>query len=212
MSIVWPCPVSVERYAADVGAVIVPRPSCLSCSKPMVFWSGYRRSVRVGGVFVRLWIRRVRCRTCRVSHGLIPSFLFRGRQDPVGVIGDAVAGIVDGVSVGAVSRRVGLPFTTVRGWWRRFRERAPVWWSGFAALAVELGGLVPARWPPGPAGAVAAIGWAHQAALARRAGLTPPLWGFASVVCGGMLIGTTTTPPWRVFGIRRFIPPSPFPG
>ena len=99
---------------------------------------------------------------------------------------------------------------TVRGWWRRFRAR--VLWSAFAAVTVELGGLVPARWPSGPAGAVAAIGWAHQAALERQAGLTPPGWEFASVVSGGTLIGTATTPPWRVFGIRRFIPPSPSAG
>jgi hypothetical protein len=179
----------------------------------MVFWSGYRRSVRVEGRFWRVWICRARCQACRVSHGLIPSCLLTGRQDPVEVIGGAIAGISSGVSIGAVSRRLGVPFTTVRGWWRRFRTRASVWWSGFAALTVELGGQVPVRWPSGsPAAAVAAMGWAHQAALERQAVLTPPLWGFVSAVCGGALIGTTTNPPWRVFGNRCFIPPSPLAG
>jgi hypothetical protein len=32
------------------------------------------------------------------------------------------------------------------------------------------------------------------------------------VVCGGQLVTTNTDPPWRVFGNRRFIPPSPFIG
>ena len=35
-----------------------------------------------------------------VSHGLIPSFLLKGRQDPAGVIGDAIAEIAGGVSIG----------------------------------------------------------------------------------------------------------------
>lgn len=213
MAIVWPCPVSVEVYAAGGGRVDVPRPSCPSCSVPMVFWSGYRRSVRVDGRWLRVWIVRARCRGCRVSHGLIPSFLLRGCQDPVEVIGEAVTEIAGGVSIGVVSRRLGLAFTTVRGWWRRFRGRAGMWWSGFAALTVELGGAVPSRWPTGPpAAAVAAIGWAHRAALDRHPVSTPQRWGFVSVVCGGTLIGTTTNPPWRVFGNRRFIPPSPTTG
>ena len=178
----------------------------------MMFWSGYQRSVRADGRFVRVWVRRGRCVGCRVTHGLIPSFLLAGRQDLVGVIGDAVGVIAGGCSIGATAHRIGVPFTTVRGWWRRFRVRSPWWWSAFSALTVELGGVVPVRWPTGPVGAVAAIGWAHRAALVRQPGLTPPRWEFASTVSGGMLIGTTTTSPWRVFGARRFMPPSPSAG
>jgi Domain of unknown function (DUF6431) len=213
MAIVWPCPLSVEVYAAGGRSVSVPRQSCPSCGLVMQFWSGYRRSVRVGDRWWRVWICRARCRGCRVSHGLVPSFLLSGRQDPAGVIGEAIVGIAGGVSIGAMSRRTGVAFATVRGWWRRFRALASRWWSGFAALTVELGGVVPVRWPPGPpAAAVAAIGWAHQAALDRHPVSTLAMWGFVSVVCGGALIGTNTNPPWRVFGKRRFIPPSPMTG
>ncbi len=87
MAIVWPCPVSVEVYAADGRAVSVPRQVCPSCAVPMVFWSGYCRSVRVDDRWWRVWIVRARCRGCRVSHGLLPSFLLSGRQDQVEVIG-----------------------------------------------------------------------------------------------------------------------------
>ena len=84
---------------------------------------------------------------------------------------------------------------------------------GFAALTVDLGGTIPARWPSGlPAAAIAAMGWAHQAAMARHEMRTGLLWAFVSVVCGGALITTNTDPPWRVFGNRRFMPPSPFTG
>lgn len=132
----------------------------------------------------------------------------------VEVIGSAIGSIADGVSIGEIARRVGVPFTTAREWWRRFRARAPTWWSGFAALTVELGGQVPARWPTGPlAAAVAAIGDAYRAAVARHPARTPPVWGFVSVIVGGTLLGpVTTTSPWRVFGNRRFMPPTPDPG
>jgi hypothetical protein len=180
----------------------------------MTFWSGYERSVRVEGRCHRLWIVRVRCSPCRVSHGLLPSFLLVGRLDEVDTIGVALTEVAAGaMSIGRVALRLDVPFTTVRGWARRFTVRAPVWWSGFVSLTVEFGGMVPARWPASvPAAAVAAMGWAHAAALARHELRTGLLWSFVSVVCGGHLITTNIDPPWRVFGNRRFIPPSPFTG
>lgn len=213
MAMVWPCPVSVDAYVAAGRGVVAPRVVCPGCSVPMAFWSGYHRSVRVDGLFHRLWICRARCSGCAVSHALLPSFLLIGRQDTVGVIGEALADVSAGLSIERVAVRVDVPFTTVRGWVRRFAGRAAMWLSGFAALAVEFGGVTPARWPSTPtAGAVAAMGWAHRAAAVRQPVLTPSLWGFVSVVCGGALITTNTDPPWRVFGNRRFIPPSPAPG
>ena len=55
--------------------------------------------------------------------------------------------------------------------------------------------------------AFAAMGWAHQAAAARQSVLTASLWGFVSVVCGGVVITTNTDPPRRVFGNRRCLRP-----
>ena len=211
---VWPCSLSVEEYVAAGHDVAVPRPSCPGCSKLMMLWSGYERSVRAGGRFHRLWIVRARCSPCRVSHALIPSFLLVGRLDVVETVGRALAGVTAGiVSIGAVAGVLDVPFTTVRGWVRRFTVRAPLWWSGFAALAVEVGGTIPKSWPSAvPAAAIAAMGWAHQAASARHDARTGSLWSFVSVVCGGLLVTTNTDPPWRVFGNRRFMPPSPFLG
>jgi hypothetical protein len=211
---VWPCPLSVESYVAAGRDVAVPRLSCESCSVPMIFWSGYERSVRAEGRCHRLWIARMRCGACRVSHGLLPSFLLAGRLDEVDTIGVALTEVAAGaMSIGRVALRLDVPFTTVRGWARRFTVRAPVWWSGFVSLTVEFGGTIPRSWPSAvPAAAIAAMGWAHAAALARHDSRTGSLWSFVSVVCGGVLITTNTDPPWRVFGNRRFIPPSPFIG
>jgi len=38
MSIVWPCPLTVDAYASMGRAVQVPRPDCPSCLVPAVFW------------------------------------------------------------------------------------------------------------------------------------------------------------------------------
>lgn len=211
---VWPCSLSVEMYVAAGRDVAVPRLSCMSCSVPMVFWSGYERSVRAEGRCHRLWIARARCAACRVSHALLPNFLLVGRLDEADTIGGALAEVTAGaMSIGRAAGVLDVPFTTVRGWVRRFTVRAPVWWSGFASLTVEFGGTIPRSWPLAvPAAAIAAMGWAHAAASARHEMRTGSLWAFVSVVCGGRLVTTNIDPPWRVFGNRRFIAPSPFTG
>ena len=72
MSIVWPCSLTVDAYALLGRAVNVPRPDCPSCSSPVVFWSGYWRYVRLRCCFLKVFIRRVRCRACGVTHALPP--------------------------------------------------------------------------------------------------------------------------------------------
>ena len=214
MAIVWPCPFSVDAYVAAGRGVVVPRALCPSCRLPMGWWSGYERSVRVAGRCWRLWLARARCRACRVTHALVPSFLLVGRLDVVGAIGQAIGRVAAGRrGVRLVAAAIDVPHTTARDWVRRFRARAPMLWSGFAAVTVELGGDVAARWPAdADRAAVAAIVCAHRAAMVRHEVLTPGLWMFAGLVTGGMLIRSNTDPPWRVFGSRRFIPPIPSAG
>src|SRR6266704_6269446 len=65
MSIVWPCPLTVDAYASMGRAVQVPRPDCPSCLVPTVFWSGYWRYIRWQGQERKIFIRRVRCRGLR---------------------------------------------------------------------------------------------------------------------------------------------------
>ena len=214
MAIVWPCPFSVDAYVAAGRGVVVPRAECPSCRRPMGWWSGYERSVRAAGRCWRLWVARARCSPCGVSHALVPSFLLVGRLDVVETVGVVLETVTEGVS-GArpAAARVDVPATTARDWVRRFAGRAAVLWSGFAALTIELGGDIAPRRSAGMV--VATIGVmrsAHRTAVARHDVLTGGLWGFVSVVSGGMLIRSNTDPPWRVFGSRRFIPPIPFLG
>ena len=102
-----------------------------------------------------------------------------------------------------------MPYTTARGWVRRFRARAAELGVAFAALAVELGGA--AVTPPAGAGrfALAAIGAAFAAAAGLPGWRRLGAWRFASSVTGGRLIAANTASPWYVVGRRRFMPPIP---
>src|ERR1700733_7518917 len=135
MSMVWPCPLGVEAYASMGRAVRVPRPRCPSCLVPVVFWSGYWRHVRwQRGVERKIFIRRVRCRACGVTHALLPAFTLARRLDAADTAG---AGLGAGGAGG---------------------------WVGFSALAAELGGEVVRPVPYPRRSAVAAISAAFTAA------------------------------------------------
>jgi hypothetical protein len=208
--IVWPCPLGVDAYARAGRDVGFPRPGCPGCAGPMVFWSGYRRWVREAGRCWRIFVPRVRCGPCRVSHVLLPAFVLAWRLDAADVIGGVIAGVAGGwCGVRPAAGRAGVPRETARGWVRRFAVRAPQIGAGFAALAVELGGQPagPAERPGGSALGGIGAAFAAAAALPGWAGLGA--WRFACVVSGGKLIAANAISPWYVIGRRRFMPPVP---
>ena len=210
MAIVWPCPLSASAYVAAGRDVEFPRPDCPSCAGPLVFWSGYRRHVRAAGRCQKIFVPRLRCGRCEVSHALLPAFVLAWRLDVAEAVG-AVIGQVAGGACGVrpAAARMGVPYTTARGWVRRFRVRAPELGVMFAALAVELGGQAIA--PAEQAGrfALAAITAAFGAATGLPGWLAVGPWRFASSVSGGRLIAANTTSPWLIVGRRRFMPPVP---
>jgi transposase-like protein len=197
VGIVWPCRVGVEEYAAAGRSVAVPRPRCPACRSALIFWSGYERFVRRAGTSHRLWIRRGKCRACKVTHALLPVFLLRRRLDPAAVIGGAVARMLRGVGARPVADALGVPHTTARDWRRRHRARAPTWLARAEALIVELGGELP-RWSADVEhAAIDALITAWRRAASRATGTPPPgLWQFVSAVSGGSWLSTTTSPPW----------------
>jgi hypothetical protein len=208
MSIVLPCSMSVEAYAAAGKAVEVPRPDCPRCLVAMAFWDWYSRYVRVGREFLEIWIRRVRCSRCGVSHGLLPSFLFAGRYDPAEVIGAVIEAVASGTSgVGAAAEQAGVPLTTARDWLGRFSQRAEELAVGFAACAIELGGALATLTNKARRDAVAAIEAAFEAASGVPGWLGLGRWGFCSRVTGGRLIAPNSNPLVILLGKRRFIAP-----
>ena len=210
MAMVWPCPLTVDAYAKAGRDVRFPRPGCPACARPMVFWSGYRRDVREAGRCRKIFVPRLRCGPCRVSHALLPAFVLAWRLDAAETIGSVIAQVAGGAcGVRPAAERAGVPHTTARGWVRRFASGAARLGPGFAALAVELGG--PAIAPPAGAGpfALAAISAAFGAAAGLPGWAALGAWRFASSATGGRVITANAISPWLVVGRRRFMPPIP---
>jgi transposase-like protein len=201
----------VEQYAAAGRQVETPRPGCPGCGRVMQLWSGYARWVRVGGRTWRVWVRRARCPSCRVTHALLPSFVLARRVDVVEVIGAALERAMAGVGLRPIAAWLGVPHTTVRDWRRRFARRAGLLAAGLGALAVEVGAALPARVGDLQGVVLGALG-AVRARVARRLGRAAPgRWRLAALLTGGRLLGTTTSPPWPGGGGLGWMPPVPDP-
>ena len=115
----------------------------------VVFWSGYWRYVRRRGRCRKVFIRRVRCRACGVTHALLPwRFTLAWRLDAAEDAGAVIGQVASGAcGVRPAAARAQVPYTTARGWVRRFAALAGELAVSFSALAAELGGEV-----IGPAG------------------------------------------------------------
>lgn len=210
MSIVWPCGLSVDAYAAAGRGVDAPRPDCPDCFAPMTMWSGYERYVREAGRCAPIFLHRARCSACRVSHVLLPAFALPGRLDVADTIGALITAVVTRPSgVRPAARAAEVPHTTARGWCRRFARRAGELAVSFAAVCVELRGEVLTPSSDRVLDALVAIGAAFDAACELVGWASLGVWRFASAVSGGGLIATNTNSPYLVIGKRRFMPPVP---
>ena len=209
MSIVWPCRLAVDEYALMGRAVRVPRPDCPSCLVPAVFWSGYWRFARERGAERKIFIPRVRCPRCGATHAVLPAFALVRRLDGAECAGVVIGQVAAGVSgVRPAAAGIGVPYTTARGWVRRFAARAGELAVSFSALAVELGGEVVVRPQPDPLrSAVAAISAAFTAAAVLPGWAGLGAWRFAAAVTGGCLLAANASSPWLIIGRRRFLPP-----
>jgi hypothetical protein len=170
--------------------------ACACCGGELRPWGHARwRTLRDHGRPVRLRPRRSRCRACLVSHVLLPTLVLLRRVDLVEVIGSAlVAWYVERRTRAEVARAAGAPWDTVRGWVRRFRERAEEIRAEFAALAHRWDGELGAIEPRASAAldSLEAMGVAAAAAV-RRFGPTP-LWALVAGASAGRLLANTSSP------------------
>lgn len=207
MAMVWPCPLSVDEYAAAGRDVAVPRAACPDCGTPMTFRSGYWRMADRGRL--RFFVCRGQCRLCDRSHALLPAFCLVGRLDRVEVIGAVLARVAAGVGVRPAAAEVGVPHTTARDWRRRHRARAPALAVGVAGLVAALGGP-PLRLSADPELASVEVAGACWTVVRRRFGDgTPSLWRLWSLVTGGRALGSATNPPTTAAGGWVLMPSSP---
>jgi hypothetical protein len=137
--------------------------------------------------------RRARCRGCAGTHVLVPDMALLRRRDEVTVIGVAIEAKVAGEGHRPIARRLGVHADTVRGWLRRFAERAELIRAHFTrwtvALDPEIGAVLPAG--SGIADALEAIAVAARAWVLRFGPGDP--WRIASVLSGGVLLSNTSS-------------------
>ena len=172
--------------------------ACPSCREVLRLWGHARRRAlrcRSGDRWLRP--RRARCRGCAGTHVLLPDVCLVRRQDEVPVIGAAIAASVAGMGYRRIAGRLGVPADTVRGWLRRFVERAELLRAHFTRCAValdpELGPVLPAG--SGFADAVEVIAVAARAWVLRFGAADP--WRTASRLSGGGLLATRAPAfPW----------------
>jgi Domain of unknown function (DUF6431) len=184
---------TVEVDAGRVEAGLVAgRLGCPGCGDVLRPWGWARRRVLRGDsspVVVRP--RRARCGGCGRSHVLLPVFALVRRADLVEVIGAALAAKAMGLGAQVIAGRLGRASDTVRGWLRRFAERAERVREFFTVLLVDVGvDPVPAAAAASPfADAVAAVVGAGFAVASRwpDVGAVSP-WRLAAAVTGGALL------------------------
>ena len=207
MAIVWPCPLSVDEYAAAGRDVAVPRATCPDCRTPMTFRSGYWRKADRDRLVI--FVCRGQCRSCDRSHALLPAFCLVGRLDAVEVIGAVLSRVAAGVGVRPAAAEAGVPHTTARDWRRRHRARAPALAVGLAGLVAALGGP-PLRLSADPElASVEVAGACWMVARRRFGGRSPSVWRLWSLVTGGRALGTATNPPTTAAGGWVLMPSSP---
>jgi hypothetical protein len=131
------------------------------------------------------------------------------RLDVVDVIGRGLAlKVVHGLGLRPIAEQLGVPHTTVRTWWRRFRARAPTLLATCIALAVHLAGVsVPLR-ADGDRATLEALGGAWSRARSRFGDQVGGLWRFWSRISSGRALGTHTSAPWAGLGGAGWMAPS----
>jgi hypothetical protein len=115
------------------------------------------------------------------------------RQDEVEVIGAAIEAHVGGEGYRPIAARLGVPAATVRGWLRRFDQRAEQVRAHFTRSAValdpELGPIVPVG--SGIGDALEAIAVAGRAWVLRFGPC--PVWRIVSRLSAGGLLASNTS-------------------
>lgn len=162
---------------------------CPHCRGELRPWGSARpRILRLREGQEPLTPRRGRCRACSKTSVLLPDRFLERRVDEAAVIGAALAAKNDGEGYRKIAAKLARPAETVRGWLRRFSERAetllPHFRKWVLALDPRLDHLPPQR--SAFASALEVIGLAARAAIVKLGRLPP--WSWVSRMTGGGLL------------------------
>lgn len=174
--------------------------SCPSCPDGVLVRWGFARARRVVGSAVLVRPRRSRCRTCAVTHVLLPVTLLLRRAYVAELIWAAVVAKAAGGGHRLIGARLGIPASTVRGWLRVMTGRAQVVRHWFVAIAVAAGVdvSIPKATGSGCGDVLAAVDAAREAIAARfgdRSLLGAVTSAWVAAACSGARL---LSPGWPV--------------
>lgn len=166
--------------------------SCPSCGGVLAGWGRARpRQLRGPDGPVQLCPRRSRCTGCGVTHVLLPVGALLRRADTAAVIVSALAAkATNRAGFRRIAAKLARPAETVRGWLRRFAERAEAVRSVFTVWlrAVAADPVMPDAAGGAFADAVVAIAALTAAITGRFLLPEVSLAGTAAAVSGGRLL------------------------
>jgi hypothetical protein len=179
---------------------------CPACSQGVLGGWGFARSRRVVGLVAAVRPRRARCRSCLVTHVLLPVTVLLRRAYAAERVWMSLSARAQGVGHRRIAIGLGVPAATVRGWLRRAGGRLESIRSWFIRVAVRTGidVVIPdgsgCPWGDvvaavhaaaaavgqrfGPAGLVGAVTPAQVVVAASGGRLLSPDWPPASTVAG----------------------------
>lgn len=173
---------------------------CPSCQDGVLAGWGFVRSRPVSGMAEPVRPRRSRCRTCAVTHVLLPVTLLLRRAYVADLIWAAVIAKAAGIGHRLIGRRLGIPGSTVRGWLRVITGRAQMVRHWFVSVAVAAGVdvSIPKATGSGCGDVLAAVGAARAAIAARfgqRSVIGEVTSARAAVACSGARLLAPGWPP-----------------
>lgn len=186
-----------DAASAGLASGVLACPSCRAGRlRPWGF--GRERVIRRrGGARTRLRPRRARCRSCKATHMMLPSWTAPRRAGAVAVITSAaLVSAQRGAGTMRIGAELGVPAATVRGWLRRLRARA----GAMHQDAMTAHGTITAgRDAPYPEPSASARGDALPAVA---------VCAHAAITCHGRIAAD-----WEallgLFGLARFLTPAP---
>jgi len=182
--------------SADLAGGLLACPSCRD-GQLRRWGHGRERVIRLlDGATARLRPPRARCGSCGRTHLLLPSWCAPRRADAVEVIGTAAAASLAGAGCGRISRELGVPAATVRGWLRRLRSRGEEMRQDAMFQLGFIGGLADPALPV-PSGSPLGDALSAVAACAHAA------------ITGYGLSRADLWPLLGRFGLARYLAPAP---
>lgn len=112
---------------------------CPACPQGVLAGWGFARTRRVVGLAGAVRPRRARCRSCLVTHVLLPVTVLLRRAYAAEQIWMALAARAQGVGHRRIAAGLNVPATTVRGWLRRASGRLEAIRARFIQMAVLIG-------------------------------------------------------------------------